>query len=444
MRIAGNEAQTGWSAFRRATAVAAIGFAYLFALTRFAYQDVAQIAFPVNDLTSPWLLSKAFLTGENPYSFAVVSRVWDIERVSSPGWPDFDYVFQHYGMVYPPTAFPLIAPFTLLHWRAAVYVYLVGSTAFLASMILQLARRLPFQRNWRRLCFVAFALALAPLHSGVHESNLNTLTIAFILAGAVWMQAKPHRAGVALALAMCVKPQLACMFFAYPWLRRKWKAGFTGFGVYASILATSVFWMSLHGIHFLKFYEEDAAQWSRLPSAHFDASHLGKFQLVNLQVLIFQFTHNVERSNLIAWSIFLTLASASAYIIRSRVADENEALGLALISILTLLPVYQRFYSAAVLVFVLYWAIENWPRRTALSALLLFFPFFLPLTTMIQRSALAGPLQAGRLRGQFAWNLFLLPHAIWIELALMALLLRSAMKLTPRYLKDGSERLLLD
>ena len=300
-------------------------------------------------------------------------------------------------------------------------------------MILLLAHRLPPPWNsTKKLCFVAFALAFAPIHSGIHELNLSTLTIAFILAGVVWMPDKPYRAGVALALAMCLKPQVPFLFFAYPWLRRKWKIGLAGLGAYGLVFAGSVFWMRVHGIHWISSYLENAKQWSRLPSAHFDAGGLDTFQMLNLQVLIFQFTHNVEWSNLIAWTIFLILAAASAYLIGSRVDNQNEASGLALVSVLTLLPFYQRFYTAAILVLMLYWAIENWPQRKALAALLLLVPLLLPLAAMIARSTLAGSLGARTLRGQFAWNFLLLPHAIWIELALIALLLRSAMKLTPR------------
>lgn len=82
-----------------------------------------------------------------------------------------------------------------------------------------------------------------------------------------------------------------------------------------------------------------------------------------------------------------------------------------------------------ILVLVLYWAVEKWPDRKALAAFLLTSPLLLPLAAMIQRSALGRRLESGTMPGETVWNLFLLPHAIWIELALMILLLRWAMRL---------------
>lgn len=422
------QAGTGWIASWQATAVAILVF--LLALTKFAYQDVARLKLPLNDFTSPWLLSKAFVEGANPYSFGDVSRIWDIERARSGPMRDFEAIFRFYGMIYPPTALPIIAPIAMLHWRAAIFAYLALSTVFLVAMILLLAQRLPSDGNrTRMLCFAAFALALAPIHSGIHESNPSTLTIAFLLLAVVWMGERPYGSGVALALALCLKPQVAFLFFGYPWLRKKWKTALTGLGVYASIFGGSVLWMRVHGVHWIGSYMDDARQWSKLPTAHFEADGLNTFQQLNLQVLVFQFTHNLKWSDLIAWSIFLVLAAASAYLIWSRVSDEKEATGLALVSVLTLLPVYQRFYTGAILVLVLYWAMENWPNRRAVAAFLLTLPLLLPLAAMIQRSAAAKRLEAGTMRGEFVWNLFLLPHVIWIELVLIVLLLGWAMKL---------------
>ena len=411
-----------------------------FAAAKFIYQDFARLAFPLNDFTSPWLLSKAFAAGVNPYSFADASRTWDVERARSGPMPDFAAVFNYYGMVYPPTSFPIIAPFTLLHWKAAVFAYLFISTALLAFVVFLMSRRLRYQGSHARsLCFVAFSLALAPVHSGIHELNLSTFATAFILAAVVWMEDRPHAAGIALALGLCLRPQAAVLFFGYLFLRKKWKTAFTGLGMYVSVLASSVLWMGVHGVHWVGAYREDAKRWSELPTAHFDAAGVGAFQLLNLQVLAFQFTGDAISAKVIAGTVFAVLAGISIYLICSRLREEHESLGLAIVSVLSLLPVYQRFYAGAILILVLYWAVKNWPDRKAIATFLFTLPLLLPLAAMLQRSAFARSLDAGTSRAYSLWTLVLLPHAIWIELAIIFLLLTAAWNL-PRATRRSNWR----
>jgi hypothetical protein len=122
--------------------------------------------------------------------------------------------------------------------------------------------------------------------------------------------------------------------------------------------------------------------------------------------------------------LFLALAAVSAVLIRSRVSEENEGLGIAVIAVLTLLPVYQLIYTAAILVFVVWWAIENWPLKRAMAALLMTLPLLLPFVAMTMRiSQLAGFVERHHLGSYFLWNAFVMPHVIWIELFLLVILL---------------------
>ena len=95
-----------------------------------------------------------------------------------------------------------------------------------------------------------------------------------------------------------------------------------------------------------------------------------------------------------------------------------------MISILTLLPVYQHYYTAEILLFVLYWAIENWRQKGAKAALLLMLPLLVPFATWAERAGVASRFAGGR---NFAldliWNGFLMPHVIWIELILLLIVL---------------------
>ncbi len=319
-----------------------------------------------------------------------------------------------------------MAPLGLLGWHTAVCTYLFGSTALFILALLVLAQQLPLPpHDPRKLYFAAFALAMAPLHSGIHEVNLNTVVIACLCAGAGFLSTRPYCSGIAIAIATCLKPQVGIFFFAYPWLRKKWKTAFAALGGCSVVSAGSLVWMKIHHFEWLGAFLNELSRFSS-PNRRSSpiAAGTGKFQLLNLQVLTFQFTHSPEWSKILAWTLFALLAGVSGFLIISRVSDKNESAGIAMISILTLLPVYQHYYTAEILLFVLYWAIENWRAKGAKAALLLMLPLLFPFATWAERAGAANWFTGGRnLSLNFILNGFLMPHVIWIELILLLIVL---------------------
>jgi hypothetical protein len=411
-------------------AIPFVGLALLFAfsLARFAY-DVSRLGRPANDLIGPWVSSKVLIEGQNPYSdIQDIRRLWPVLNSSPECRAGYNCFPNTYHMVYPPSALPLVALLTLLPWRAAVYFYLVGSTALFVAMIVMLAKklRLPWSSP-RKLYMIAFALALAPLHAGIKASNLNTLVIALLGVGIIFMTRRPYLSGLALAIGICLKPQVAFLFFAYPWLRRKWTTAFAELVACTAISAGSVLWMRFNHVEWFRAYLSNMTNASIGPHtvfSYFYAPDPWKYLSTNLQVLAFQFTHSPGDANVLSWTLFLVLAAVSAFLINSRVSDKNEGIGIAIISVLTLLPVYQLIYTAAILVFVVYWAVEKWPLKKAKAALLIMLPLLLPLVAItIRISQVASFVERHYLGAYFLWNAFVLPHVVWIELFLAAILL---------------------
>jgi len=405
-----------------------IGIALLFGFSvwKFVY-DVRELIHPVNDLIAQWGSSKVFLEGKNPYDdHEDLVRIWETTENNSFKEYNEAYFLAQFPTVYPPTALLLHAPLALLPWRTAVYTNLVGSTVLFVAMILLLAQKLQFPwSNPRKLFFVAFALSLAPLHTGIHQSNISTLTVALLGLGLLNLTKRPYLSGVALAVVVCMKPQVGFLFILYPWLRRKWKTAWTGMAACAMLSAATLLWLRIHGVDGIRAYLSSMGNMSTLGSSVFSFYAPGpdKFKLVNLQVLVYQFIHDPHASNLITWAVFLILAMVSAYLIYTRVSEKNESIGIATVSVLTLLPVYQRIYTATILIFVLYWAIENWQLKRAKVVPLLMLPLLFPLVAMTRVGALARFVEEHHLSSNPLWNMAVMPHIIWIELILLAILL---------------------
>jgi hypothetical protein len=396
-------------------------------VAKFIFQDVHRLTYPVNDLTTPWVSARAWTQGNNPYGHSQeLDNIWTAARGRSTGWEDYDPILDSLPMSYPPATPTLLAPLGALPWSSAVYTYLVGSTLLFVVMLLLLASKLGSRWNDpRRLYLIAFALAMAPLHSGIRQSNLSTLTIACLCAGVVFWAKKPRLSGTAIALAICLKPQVAFLFFAYPWLRRKWQTAFAELAACATIFSASLLWACFHHLDVVRAFLKDLTTWSfsSTGGASFYAPGLGKYQMLNLQVIAYQFTHSPKTANVVSWAVFVLLAALSAFLIYSRVSQKNEATGIAIISVLTLLPVYQRFYTASVFIFVLYWAVENWPSIKAKFVLLLMLPLLLPIAAMTQTGRISAFVESHRLGSHFFWNVILMPHVIWIELIVLLILL---------------------
>jgi hypothetical protein len=108
-----------------------------------------------------------------------------------------------------------------------------------------------------------------------------------------------------------------------------------------------------------------------------------------------------------------------------------------MVAVLALLPVYQRFYTAEVLLSVLYWAVENCNLPRANAALLLMVPLLFPFAAWTQRSGIGMRLMDGN-HSVFSaiWNDILMPHVIWIKLLLLLILIAELSTQTER-LPDG-------
>jgi hypothetical protein len=413
---------------RRAAYLFGLVLLFVFSISRFAY-DFRRLIYPVNDLTPIWISSQAFVAGDNPYiDTPRLERIWSAANIPSvEGCENYDCLLHKYPMGYPPSALPLLAPFALFSWKAAVFTYLVFSTSLFVAAVLLLAQdmALPWT-DPRKLYFVAFAFALSPIHAGIHHSNLNTLVIALLVAAFPLLKNKPYMSGIALAISMCLKPQVAFLFFAYPWIRKQWRAAFTALGGAALLTSCSVLWLQWHHVSVFRAYAAALAEF--MPPGGINSFYMDspqKYTMVNLQVLLFQFTHSPKMSNVIAGALFL-IAAAAALLLCSKIAGTNNKIDLALISVLTLLPVYQQIYTAAILTFVVYWAILSLPSKKAVVTLLLMLPLLFPFAARTwTQPAIAGFVNAHNLGSHFIWNAFIMPHVVWIEVLLVVIMLTS-------------------
>ncbi len=101
-----------------------------------------------------------------------------------------------------------------------------------------------------------------------------------------------------------------------------------------------------------------------------------------------------------------------------------ELLDLSAIAVISLLPIYHRFYDAALLVLPLGWALVSFrrPRRFAVLSLLMMTPFLIPGGTLLETMEVSGRIPAW-LANRWWWQTFVMAHEVWMLLLLSLLLL---------------------
>jgi hypothetical protein len=171
-----------------------------------------------------------------------------------------------------------------------------------------------------------------------------------------------------------------------------------------------------------------------------DSSH--RFYLLQLQVVLNVFVESPRMAATLG--VVVTAALAGLFIwLRLRRADwertqtgslniyrvrraPDELLSVSIVAVLTLLPVYHRFYDAAVLVIPLAWAtahLRTWPRM-AVPVLLLVMTFTIPGIATIRLEQWLGSKSS--VISTWWWHAFVEPWRVWTLLICLALLYRAA------------------
>lgn len=304
-----------------------------------------------NDFSDPFAGAWLLRHGQDSYDSASATRV-------SAG---VAHASAYVVPVYPPTAYLLLSPLTLLPWRWANLIWaLLGMTGVGLSIYALLRITEVSAKDNRYWILAAFVCSFWPFHSAVHVGNVAALVSGLcLLAISLGERRRDLAAGLLLALAGCLKPQLAlCVLLFYVFRRRRplvITASVSGLLLaavaIASIPASPAAWIPqyLHNLHY----------WFKAGGLNdFSVANPLRFELVNAQVLLAGWFHSSHAPNPLAWTLAgLGFGVWGVTILRSN--DVNDSLALSSLLGLSLLPVYHRSYDTAILVLAFAWALKS-------------------------------------------------------------------------------------
>ena len=346
-----------------------------------------------------------------------------------------------------------LVPFALLPWPIAMPAYVLTSTALYLTALLLLAQLAP--GTWQGLhkpAFLACGLAFAPVHSSLHVSNPSCLSASLLFLG-IYLMLRPGHSDATqpikpstamldtlaiaalLALSICIKPTQGSVILVFLLWSRAWRTFAATLAAILLITATSLLPLLHLGQAWITQLNSNLHYAFTDGTASLFPRNLVRLDRIDLQLPLYILTNSTTLAAKLAAAIAAILLLAALTLpLGTLVPTRNQALlRLSVLLAIGILPTYQRFYSATVLLLPILWAICNLSatlatRRIA-RVILALSTIFLVNTTVLQRYFQLAPRLSGRLP-IFA-NAFIAPHLNWFLLG-FALLLLAAIPITGR------------
>lgn len=376
--------------------------------------------------------ARAYVAGADPYDHAAIEAVWRRDPATAGTTPPTSWL---YSIVTPPTLLVLTPWAVTPQWvaRPAWAVLVVGLLLCAVGGAARLAR-IPWNLP-AAIWLAGGVLLLGPVQSAVLTGQPAGPAVALIVLSN-WLRAsgRPWGAGIAAGLATCLKPQLGLPFVVLAMLRPPRKAGGVALGVVAVLAVVSVAPLVMAGHRWAENLSENVRHSSTEGRPNdFAAPNPTRDHMVNLQMPVHAITGSRPAAHAVALGVAGVLGVA--WLVAYWRRREPSLLPAATLGAIVLLPVYHRYYDAALLILPLAWAIgvlrEGRPalRRYAIGVLVMMTPFALPVgwqTTLAGRAGFSASVTESAV-----WRVGVMGVQAWAMLGL-AVVLVMAMRVTER------------
>ena len=341
-----------------------------------AYRLVTQVG--ISDFQDPYVGAQLWFHGENPYDRTRVREKWKDDTGVQP--------ISEIKTVYPTTTYLLLSPFALFGYRTALAIWLavqLTSVCLIAFLI----------KTWRwfsdsLLSTLALVSAYSPFHTALHGANCSPLCMALGLVSCLMKNEKA--AGTMLAIAICIKPQIAIWFLLFFVARRKWVAFFTclASGILVTAISLGPYLTRLPDL--AKAYRNQYSHaFEQGASGDYTRDKSDRLSMVNLQPAVSHLSRSKAVANGVAVLAFCVLAGWWFYSARN---SEDLLLVLASLVAFSILPIYRRTNDLGLFVLPLVWGIRNLRRWSGSFVAICAALFFVPINSILARFSIYGAL----------------------------------------------------
>ena len=404
----------------------------------------------LSDLAAPYLSTRLWLQGANPYDPLAALKVWYASGGAHLPYIGIDGAAYS---VYPPPTLMLTFPLALLRWHPAVYVFMMLGMMVYAAVVYGLVRLgWPQHRSLSSVShdplamyFIAFALGFAPIHTAFHSMNivlfsccaaiLATLASFSELRLNIIRKPRPRAVGllvgIGVSAAILIKPTTG--IFLLPWLVRerrwRWLAGILTACIAVTALSFGLL-LARQGLSWLPDYQQNVTGlFTHGGNADVSAVNPNNTDRIDLQMPAFAALGNRTLASAAAAIVYVGLLIAFLQRAGWRKSSDGRGevenpLDLSLLVAagclaLGLLPSYSRVYSAIVLLPLVFWCFHHLQFKSARWILLLLADFLLNTSAIVR---LIGEKLGLIARAPRLWDFTIGGHTCWLLLAVGCLL----------------------
>ena len=394
-----------------------------------------------------------WLAGGNPYDFGTLYDAWKAagggsERPREERW---------FVALYPPTTYAVLSPLGALPWPVARALWVFASLASVAWVALwagvwiqeREAARTPSKPA--QLLLLAAWLSCGPVATTLEFGQLGLVVLALVTAALGTPRRGERRwtpawaAGAALALAGCLKPQLAGVFaIGFIALGRWRELGWT-LGVGLAIAAIAVLRLEAAGVAWVDGLLGNLRRFAGTGFADPSPANPVAWQMVNLEPLWRRFF--ADGAGVGVAAVLVAAVAGVAWRLRGADREPYALWVMSVAAVVTLLVAYHRAYDAVLLAVPVVWAVRRlldghrWPSAIVLAGVAVFWP---PLPELLNHLSHHTPLP--RSTGWPFWmETAVMYHRPVVLVGVLGVLLLAANPVTPRAVDEaeasGSEPL---
>ncbi len=277
--------------------------------------------------------------------------------------------------VYPPSTFLALSPLALIRYPLARLLwFLLNGSLFITSAALVISACPPSHR-WMASILGSFILGTSGILLVVGQPATLSISLLIISSYLLLRVRFLPLCALLLMVSLAVKPQIGGLIVLYFLAQRLyWRYAFVALAGALVLLISAIWILQVH---------PDSANWlstlrgnlsSTLNSGgSADPRPANQVAIgdTNLQSLTSIFFTDTRTFNFAAYTVFLVLLSLwIVAVARSNISLEMHYLALASLSVLSLLPIYHRFYDTRLLLLTVPAVIAVFQKRRALGSLI--------------------------------------------------------------------------
>jgi Glycosyltransferase family 87 len=310
----------------------------------------ARVSRASNDFVPVYTGARCLLHGCNPYDTSRLEQQFFQGGGRSAELPSWNIDVP----VYPPSTFLVLSPLGLLPFPAARWAwFLLNGSLFVTATALILSM-CPQPRRWLATALGSLFLLSGGILLVLGQPALFAISLLAIGCYLFLRSRFLPLAVLLLALSLAVKPQIGGLIVLYL-LAQRIHARYAALAMAGAlaILLSAGFILRMHPQSFAWVATLRANLTATLDTGGSADPRPANQQAIgdtNLQALSSIFFADARRFNAVAYSVFLFLLAAGIIIVaRANAGPELHLVAIGALSILSLMPVYHRFYDTRLL-----------------------------------------------------------------------------------------------